>query len=155
MATPWFALQSRFDTWQVRRSCQQEAARGAVDGAPPPHRAPPPAPLQLGNIAMLPCTSAPLKCNPTMWAQMQAYGPAFMTQFAPYQTADSHNGAFLDACLVHGSTSGTINGLTNAQAFQSWLVGNATNGNWWTQKCGGSSTAGPCDRSKNCEVFPQ
>jgi hypothetical protein len=77
-----------------------------------------------------------------------------MAQFSPYMTPDSKNGAFLDACLVHGSTSGQINGLTNSQAFQSWLVGNKTNGNFWTAMCDGSSTAGPCDRSSNCEKFP-
>ncbi len=89
VGTPWFALQSRFDTWQ------------------------------LGNIAMLPCTSKPLTCTPTEWAQMQAYGPSFMTQFAPYeQVSGSPNGAFLDACLIHGSTSSTIDGLTNYQASQ-------------------------------------
>lgn len=123
--TPWFALQSRFDTWQ------------------------------LGNIAMLPCTSNPLKCNSTEWAQMQAYGPEFMEQFLPYVTPESHNGAFLDACLIHGSTSSTINGLRNYQAFESWLAGNKTNGNWWIMKCNGSETAGPCDRASVCEPFPQ
>ena len=46
VTTPWFALQSRFDTWQ------------------------------LGNIAMIPCTSDPLKCVPAQWAEIQAYGPA-------------------------------------------------------------------------------
>ena len=126
--TPWFALQSRFDTWQ------------------------------LGNIAQLPCTGNPLACNSTMWAQMQAYGPAFMAQFAPFQTPESHNGAFLDACLVHGSTNGLIDGMTNFQAFQAWLSGSV---NWVTQKCTGSTPStdgspfdGPCDRSAACEKFP-
>ena len=41
IATPWFALQSRTDTWQ------------------------------LGNIAMIPCTGAPLNCSPTQWQQIQ------------------------------------------------------------------------------------
>jgi hypothetical protein len=94
-----------------------------------------------------------------MWDQVQAYGPAFMQQFAPFQTPSSKNGAFLDACLVHGSTSGTIDGYTNSQAFQAWLSGEV---NWVTQKCAGlvpnadgSPSAGPCDRSSNCGKFPQ
>ena len=129
--TPWFALQSRFDTWQ------------------------------LGNIAQLPCASDPLKCNETMWRDMQAYGQSFMMQFAPFQTPSSKNGAFLDACLVHGSTSSEIDGLRNGEAFESWLTGNETHGNWWTQKCSGLAPAadgdpfsGPCDRAATCEKFP-
>ena len=77
-----------------------------------------------------------------------------MAQFKPYMTADSHNGAFLDACLIHGSTSSPINGLTNSMAFQSWLIGNKTNGNWWTMLCGGSDTAGPCDHGPSCQRIP-
>lgn len=98
--TPWFALQSRFDTWQ------------------------------LGNIAQLPCASDPLKCNETMWRDMQAYGQSFMM-------------------------------LRNGEAFESWLTGNETHGNWWTQKCSGLAPAadgdpfsGPCDRAATCEKFP-
>jgi len=64
VATPWFALQSRFDTWQ------------------------------LGNVAQLPCNFAnSTGCTPAVWADIQAYGPAFMGQFSPYQTPDSKNGA--------------------------------------------------------------
>jgi len=122
--TPWFALQSRFDTWQ------------------------------LGNIAMIPCTGDPLECNTTEWAQIQGYGPEFMAQFTPYITPNSPNGAFLDACLIHGSTTSSIDGLTNEQAFESWLIGNKTYGNWWLMKCSGSIDAGPCDRAKVCEPFP-
>lgn len=161
--TPWFALQSRTDTWQ------------------------------LNNIAMIPCTSDPLKCPANEWAQIQvsvricsacshldrtfpiylplplyllapsqAYSPAFMDEFLSNMNPDSHNGAFLDACLIHGSTSSSIDGLNNAQAFQSWLAGNATHGNWWTMKCddgmGGKANSiftGPCDRGPACEKFPQ
>ena len=123
--TPWFALQSRTDTWQ------------------------------LGNIAMIPCAGNVSKCNATEFKQVQAYAPTFMEQFRPYMTPDSHNGAFLDACLIHGSTSSPIDGLLNYQAFQSWLIGNKTYGNWWTMKCAGSDSAGPCDRGRSCRAFPQ
>ncbi len=67
---------------------------------------------------MLPCAGNISKCNATEWADVQAYGPTFMEQFTPYMTQDSANGAFLDACLIHGSTSTPIDGLTNANAFQ-------------------------------------
>ena len=122
--TPWFALQSRTDTWQ------------------------------LGNVAMIPCTSDPLKCTPTQWAQIQAYAPQFMDQWLGVMQPGTKNGAFLDACLIHGSTSTPIDGLTNAQAFQSWLRGNTTYGNFWIMKCDGSILTGPCDRGPSCEKFP-
>jgi hypothetical protein len=124
--TPWFALQSRTDTWQ------------------------------LGNVAMIPCTGDAVNCPAEQWAQIQAYSPQFMDQWlAIAEVPNSPNGAFLDACLIHGSTSSTIDGLTNSQAFESWLNGgNATHGNWWTMKCDGSILTGPCDRGPSCEKFP-
>jgi hypothetical protein len=103
------------------------------------------------------------KCPPDQWKDVQEYGPVFMEQFKPYMDPASKNGAFLDACLIHGSTSTSIDGLTNAQAFQSWLSGaNAsTYGNFWVQKCtdgevdpNGSILTGPCDRGPSCERFP-
>ena len=122
--TPWFALQSRTDTWQ------------------------------LGNIAMIPCTGNPLACPADQWAQIQAYSPQFMDQFLALMQPDSQNGAFLDACLIHGSTSSTIDGATNAQAFEQWLAGNKSHSSWWTMECDGSILTGPCDRGPSCEKFP-
>jgi hypothetical protein len=103
---------------------------------------------------MLPCTSNISKCDPAQWKDVQAYGPTFMEQFRPYMDPTSKNGAFLDACLIHGSTSTPIDGLHNFEAFQSWLGGNATHGNFWTMLCGGSDTAGPCDTGPSCQRFP-
>jgi len=101
---------------------------------------------------MLPCTGNISKCPPDQWKDVQDYGPKFMTEFRPYM--NGHNGAFLDACLIHGSTTTPIDGLTNSEAFQSWLAGNATHGNWWTMLCSGSDTAGPCDTGRFCQKFP-
>lgn len=56
------------------------------------------------------------------------------------------------ACLIHGSTNSPINGLLNFQAFQSWLAGNTTH--WWTELCGGSDEAGPCDMGSACQKYP-
>ena len=124
VATPWFALQSRFDTWQ------------------------------LGNVAMLPCAGNVSKCTHAEWLDVVAYGPIFMEQFKPYQTPTSKNGAFLDACLIHGSTSTPIDGLQNYEAFQAWLAGSGKHGNWWTMLCGNSDTAGPCDTGRSCQHIP-
>ena len=99
---------------------------------------------------MIPCTSDPLKCVPAQWAEIQAYGPAFMKQFSPYMTPDSKNGAFLDACIIHGSTNSSIDGQNNGQAFQTWLAGGQQ---WFTMLCNGSDEQGPCDPSPICAPF--
>jgi O-palmitoleoyl-L-serine hydrolase len=124
--TPWFAEQSRTDTWQ------------------------------LANIAQIPCALNALECNATEWGQIQAYAPQFMDQWLSVAgQPDSHNGGFLDACLIHGSTESTIDGMTNSQAFASWLEGsNTAHGNWWTMQCNGSSLTGPCDHGPTCGKFP-
>jgi hypothetical protein len=90
----------------------------------------------------------PSSCTAKEVAQVQAYGPAFMAQFEPLMTPDSPNGAFLDACIIHGSTNSTIDGVNNAAAFQAWLGGGAQH--WYVAKCGGSTSAGPCDPSAVC-----
>jgi hypothetical protein len=38
-------------------------------------------------------------------------------------TPGTKNGAFLDACIIHGSTNSKIDGVTNSEAFQQWLAG--------------------------------
>ena len=82
------------------------------------------------------------------------FGPAFMEQFRPLMTADSKNGAFLDACIIHGSTNSSIEGVTNYEAFNKWFAGDKSHSPWWVYKCGGSDSAGPCDPSPICAPFP-
>ena len=170
--TPWFATQSRFDTCVISdgghamffsgRRCSKCTSAAvclhicfhAPNYTPPLLQTSLSFSWQLANIAMIPCIGNVSKCDPAMFKQVQAYGPVFMEQFKPYMTPTSKNGAFLDACLIHGSTSTAIDGLHNYQAFQSWLVGNKTYGNWWTMMCGGSDTAGPCDTGPSCQKLP-
>jgi len=130
--TPWFALQSRFDHWQ------------------------------LSEILFLPCMQAqnygppfkPSQCAGTPQdADIEAYGPAFMEQFRPLMTG-SKNGVFLDACIIHGSTNSSIDGANNYEAFQLWLQGSTAHSTWWTYKCDGSDSTGPCDPSPICAPFP-
>ena len=93
----------------------------------------------------------PNTCKPADVANIQAYGPRFMSQFRPLINAPgSKNGAFLDACIIHGSTTSAIDGLTNGQAFQQWLTGAKS---WWVMKCGGDDAAGPCDTAPVCAPF--
>ncbi len=126
ISTPWFALQSRFDKWQLGEElfmpCQQAQPYS------PPYK--------------------PSTCNATDVANIQAYGPRFMGQFRPLIDAPgSKNGAFLDACIIHGSTNSTIDGVSNSQAFDQWLSGGRA---WWVYKCNGSDEQGPCDPSPVC-----
>ena len=125
IATGWFALQSRFDKWQLA----QELFMPCMQTQPysPPYR--------------------PSTCSEKDVANIKAYGPRFMTQFRPLITAGSNNGAFLDACIIHGSTNSTIDGSTNNDAFQQWLSGGKS---WWVATSDGSDEAGPCDPSPIC-----
>jgi hypothetical protein len=155
--TPWFALQSRTDTWQLGNIASGwRGCRPRPSGASHTDRPIDPTPRVPATTTVIPCTSDPLKCPPDQWAQIQAYAPQFMDQWlAIAEVPGSPNGAFLDACLIHGSTTSTIDGLTNNQAFESWLnQANSTRGYWWTMKCNGSELTGPCDRGPSCEKFP-
>lgn len=126
VSTPWFALQSRFDHWQLAEElfmpCMQEQ---------------PYAPPYLPN-----------KCNATDVLNIQGYGPRFMSQFRPLIDAPgSKNGAFLDACIIHGSTNSSIDGVNNVVAFERWLAGGQA---WYVMTCDGSDEEGPCDTSPVC-----
>lgn len=126
--TLWFALQSRFDHWQ------------------------------LSEIAFIPCMLAqsysppykPQSCTSTMVNQIQSYGPDFVNQILPLFPSSTKNGIFLDACIIHGSTNSSINGKTNSEAFEIWLNGGQ---NVWIYQCNGSNSTGPCDPSPICAPF--
>lgn len=132
--TPWFALQSRFDHWQ------------------------------LSNELFLPCMQAqpyappfkPSTCAPAEDAAIARYGYDFMAQFAPLMgVPGTKNGAFVDACIIHGSTSSAIDGLTNTAAFEQWYAGGPQQ--WFLMKCGAgenATSAGPCDTASVCAPFP-
>ena len=93
----------------------------------------------------------PNTCTAKDVANIQNYGPTFMAQFRPLiNSPASKNGAFLDACIVHGSTSSAIDGVTNGAAFQQWLAGGQA---WYVMKCAGSDEAGPCDPSPVCAPY--
>lgn len=94
----------------------------------------------------------PSSCTPAEDAAIQAYGPDFMEQFTPLiNTPGTRNGAFIDACIIHGSTNSSIDGKTNSEAFWSWLNGGQQ---WYIMQCNGSNSTGPCDPSKICAPFP-
>jgi hypothetical protein len=131
--TPWFALQSRFDHWQLA----EELFLPCMQAQPysPPYK--------------------PSSCDAAEDAAIQDYGYDFMAQFTPLMTAGSKNGAFIDACIIHGSTNSSIDGLNNQAAFEAWYGGSSQH--WWIMKCGtgpNATSAGPCDTSPVCAPFP-
>jgi hypothetical protein len=139
--TPWFAQQSRFDHWQLA----EETFLPCIQTEPyhPPYP-------NLDNAG----------CTPGQQQVVEQYGPQFMEQFEPVVRSSNRNGAFLDACIIHGSTTSTIGGLNNEGAFQQWwnatkkAVGSAERA-WFVMECpdgkgGLSNTTGPCDTAAVC-----
>ncbi len=92
----------------------------------------------------------PSTCTPAEVAQIQGYGPDFMAQFLPVFDQTKGNGAFLDACIIHGSTTSKIDGVTNGAAFQQWLAGGQA---LYIMQCDGSNSTGPCDTAPVCAPF--
>ena len=130
--TPWFALQSRFDHWQL----SSELFLPCMQSQPysPPYK--------------------PSTCTAAEDAAIQKYGFDFMDQFTPLMTPSSKNGVFLDACIIHGSTNSSIDGKNSHDAFDDWLAGGKQ---WYIMKCGtgaNATSAGPCDTSPICAPFP-
>jgi hypothetical protein len=58
------------------------------------------------------CRDGTMRCG--HGAPLRESGPAFMQQFSPLITPGSKNGAFLDACIIHGSTNSSIDGAVLA-----------------------------------------
>ena len=115
--------------------------------------------MQLGNELFMPCMNEepyeppfkPSTCTPSDVANIEGYGPRFMSQFRPLiDTPNTKNGAFLDACIIHGSTNSSIDGKNNGAAFQTWLAGGQQ---WFTMLCNGSDEQGPCDPSPICAPY--
>jgi hypothetical protein len=128
--TPWFAFQSRFDHWQL----DEEIFLPCMLGQPlaPPYR--------------------PGSCTPAEQTGIRNYGYAFMGQFQPLiDVPGTKNGAFVDACIIHGSTNSSINGLNNTAAFDQWIKGGQQ---WYIARCNNSTSEGPCDPSPICAPFP-
>ena len=133
--TGMFLMQSRFDLWQL--------ADGELN-IPCMRRQPfaPPFP--------------PSSCTAAEDAQIAAYGPSFMSFFDDFMNATSdRNGAFVDACIIHGSTNSSIDGASGEAAFLQWAAGGGGR-SWWLMRCGAenSTSAGPCDTSPVCVPYP-
>lgn len=127
--TPWFMLQSRFDKWQLGFELFLQCEN---------HQ--PWSPPYINST-----------CTPKDDALVRAWGNYTMAQI-DYQSQPSRNGGFVDACIIHGSTTSKIDGKTNWQAFNDWLNGGEQK--WYIMKCNGSEIAGPCDTAPVCAPYP-
>lgn len=129
--TPLFFLQSRFDLWQLG---QGELNIPCMRTQPftPPYK--------------------PSSCTSEEDAEISSYGPTFMSYMSALVNAsDSPHGGFINACIVHGSTTTPIDGAVDETAFLEWAAGGRK---WWLASCNGSTTAGPCDDAAVCVPFP-
>jgi hypothetical protein len=134
VVTPMFFMQSRFDKWQLGNGELNIPCIQSQPFAPPYH---------------------PSTCTPAEDAAITAYGFTFMSFFSQVMAAPgSRNGAFLDACIFHGSTNSSIDGQTGEAAFEGWVAGGRA---WFVMRCGSGPNAtstGPCDPSPICAPFP-
>jgi hypothetical protein len=134
VTTPMFFMQSRFDKWQLGNGELGIPCISSQPFAPPYH---------------------PSTCTPEEDAAITGYGFTFMSFFSQVMAVPgSKNGAFLDACIFHGSTNSSIDGLSGEQAFLGWVAGGKQ---WFVMLCGtgeNASSAGPCDPSPICAPFP-
>jgi hypothetical protein len=72
-----------------------------------------------------------LKRTPKEVAAIEAYSPAFMKLFAPLMSVPgTKNGAFLDACIMHGSTDSSIDGMASGAAIDEWMAQVRTTPSW-------------------------
>ena len=160
--TPMFFMQSRFDKWQLGESnCARGAFsiyRCAYSTASIPYY------VSAGNGELnIPCMRSqpfgppyhPSTCTPDEDAEITNYGFTFMSFFSQVISAPgSRNGAFLDACIIHGSTNSSIDGVSGEAAFEGWVAGGRP---WYVMQCGtgpNASSTGPCDPSPICAPFP-
>ncbi len=132
ISTPWFMFQSRYDQWQLSK----ELFMPCIVSQPfsPPYNK--------------------STCNDTDVANIQSYGVDFLAQFGKVMNMQgTKNGAFLDACIIHGTTDSQIDGMINQDAFDYWLKTQGGDKRIWVMKCNGSETEGPCDPSSICAPF--
>lgn len=123
---PFFAMQSRFDEWQLsqilRLPCIQDQSYF------PPYKSP--------------------TCNDTERAAVQAYGLSLLEALSPVLNR-TDAGLFLVSCIQHG-VSASIGNVTASAALASWFdgspLGRDTGYKWLDSSCGSSV----CNPSKGC-----
>lgn len=134
--TPLFALNSRFDRWQ------------------------------LANVLFAPCIEnepyyppfLPSNCSKAEQLAVVSYGVDFMHAFAS-EEAGPNRGAFIAACIIHDlptavGTNLTVNGVTPLQAFSSWYF-DTSNTSYYVEPCahGPLGDDGPCNPSPLCGPY--
>ena len=140
---PWFAIQSRFDWWQLLNVLTYPADS---DNRMPC------LPDQYGGWTY------PNNCSDAEIRVVQEYGPKFMGQFGPLMKKQDLNGGFLDQCLAH-CIFNSIDGDQWITAYNDWaanVVKRVKPGGeritteaadfqrWWKYDCDGSDKTGPC-----------
>jgi hypothetical protein len=142
IVTPFFAIQSRFDEWQM----------GPGEGGIP----------CVTNQAFAPPykRSGEWVCNATERAMIRAWGANTLKQFQPV-LGSKKNGCFLVSCIQHGINAfidGKVGNDSITQALTAWRTKTADNsragGYHFVDECGPHANGDePCNPSKFCAPF--
>eukprot|EP01052_Picozoa_sp_SAG31_P019271 SAG31_NODE_1398_length_8501_cov_5.407046_11_plen_488_part_00 len=134
ISSRFFAVQSRFDEWQL--------GPGIAN-----------VPCLLGQTYSPPYKTDTIHvCNSTERDYIVQYGADFMRQFAPVLSPkNTANGLFLVSCIQHGIDA-AINGITLLDAFKSWHTGGSLGKNStykFIDSCGNAGDT-PCNAGSGC-----
>ena len=131
---PIFALQSRFDEYQLMANFRLPCEQG--QSFAPPYK--------------------PNRCSsPSNRSAIDAFGREFIRQFAPVLASPS-TGCFLTSCIQH-SVSALLRNVTTATAFDSWLNAGEVGkdfGYKFVDRCGSSGDGStPCNPGPRCAPY--
>jgi hypothetical protein len=132
VSTPFFAVQSRFDEFQLGPGIARVPCLVGQAYAPP----------YKSDAAHL--------CNATERQYVVEYGADFMEQFAPVLESE-RNGCFLVSCIQH-NINALIENVSSGEAFAAWHTKSSLgekHGYHFVDACGkGGST--PCNVGAGC-----
>jgi len=108
---PTFAVNSKFDAWQVSNILSPPCYKGFQD--PPWER--------------------PFECDAEAQTAIEQYGKSFIKEFQPFKNKPQ-NGGFITSCIEHGSALMhiNVNGTTLRDAYSAWYSGQTTSETSWT-----------------------
>eukprot|EP00286_Rhodomonas_abbreviata_P018624 CAMPEP_0181298180 /NCGR_PEP_ID=MMETSP1101-20121128/5644_1 /TAXON_ID=46948 /ORGANISM="Rhodomonas abbreviata, Strain Caron Lab Isolate" /LENGTH=601 /DNA_ID=CAMNT_0023403183 /DNA_START=65 /DNA_END=1866 /DNA_ORIENTATION=- len=124
IAPRWFAINSRFDRYQLQHIAQVPCIAEYSDGG-----------------------KGEASCDSAEQTAIVDYGKDFLQAFQTVVIDDvTTNGAFISACINHGAFETPIDGRDAYEAFDVWFKGES----WelWIDNC--DSTDGPCDDAPGC-----
>ena len=129
VAQPLFAVQSRFDEFQLQCLLGLPCIQGQAYNPP----------------------FVPANCSAAETAAIPAFGAALLAQMQPFLAAKPESGTWLVSCIQHNVVC-DLGGVKEEDAFASWLVGGELGrgvGYRWVDDCGANGTT-PCNVGAYC-----